>query len=242
MSLLEDITEEQIGKYDTMLKGFDPKEIAKMFSVSYNEDNDGGVKNLLNGAYTNYLQMSENLLEVEARDSDAAHKVIDTYVESLLKTFKPEVYEKVMRTIEGLDAEEKRHYMQSVTTSYLGLNPQAKQVFEKVYDKLYEDGDVGGALEILEGQFKHPEQGIAKQNLMKDFFQEIQNPEQAASLVKYVNDTYLQPRGLEISEAQAMIIGSDQQKAMEFVQSAVQGNYTQQFMDKYFVQGYNPGN
>ncbi|MGM5488902.1 MAG: hypothetical protein ACQESG_08235, partial [Nanobdellota archaeon] len=57
--------------------------------------------------------------------------------------------------------------------------------------------------------------------------------EQALEFLNYVNDNYLAPGGLEMSENELMLIASDKQRAMEYSQSAINGE-----MDPYFKNRY----
>jgi hypothetical protein len=230
---LEKITDKESKKYESVLKGLDVQNITNSYSRSYSKENDGGVKSILGNAYNSFS--SQDIYGLKKNDSESANKLLDSYCEKLFESVEPEFYKTLKPALDKLNGEEKRQQIVSILSSYTGVDARyINQVRESAYDTMVETGNAIEGIEIFEQALKNKDRGMPKGKAMKDLVKQLQDPKDAVNIVSYVADNYLAKRGYSMDEAQKMLIATNTNKAIDFIDSAVNNR-----MDSYFMSKYN---
>lgn len=219
-------------RLESIVSALDQREIQKTRTKSYKDDDDGGIKSLMNKAYNSYISDLDTL---EVGNATDARKVVDDYVESVFAAFEPESYERIKESLAACDEDERRNYLSHLIQSYMGTQvTQLQRQMEGAQREMTEKGDVGAGIELIDQLLKHPDYGVANQKAMSRLNKEISDMEGAEKMVNFVADNYLASHGYTIDDAHRKLIAADQEKATEFITGAVNGS-----MDPYFRQRYH---
>ncbi|MFP4424623.1 MAG: hypothetical protein ACLFP2_05355 [Candidatus Woesearchaeota archaeon] len=217
--------------YETLAKQMDKRYSAKLYNQQFGDEPEGGVKKLLNDVYGNFAGTLDSFL-IDINDAEESHSIVDSYLEEVLKQFEPDIYETIKPALDQQSTEDRRHYLKSLAASYTGVPMQLlEKATNEAYEKLTESGEVGTAIDIIENYLKHQEVGIAKQTALKEVQRELDDPESAFELLKYVSENYMGEH--EIEENQLRLLASDKQRAMDYSQGVINGE-----MDPYFKNRY----
>ena len=236
MSLEIKIDQKDIDRYSSIVPRIDQRNRQRFDTETYETESDGGVNSRIGEAYAGFIQeLGKDAFKSTKNDPAEADKRIDTYLSQLFKAFKPEVYKEAEQAAADLDPETKRSYFTNLLEKYVGL---PKDVIDQSKQELLNTGDVGSALTNINQIMQHPEYGVSKAIARRDIQKELMDGDGARKMVQYVNQTYLNPLGLDVKDSRLSTIAADTKESMQFIEEMVNGNVNSKNMDKYGIERY----